>query len=142
MSDIIPFVPRLDGLVPESLAVRSMKIHLDSLEVKADIGFHAFEIGAPQSLLISVEVWLFDTAAPADDDSANAWNYDHLKQEIVRIASSRRFNLQETIVAEIYEWIAARDGVKALRVTSSKPDVYAEARGVGVEMASFTGAVP
>jgi len=142
MSDIIPFVPRLDGLVPESLAVRSMKIHLDSLEVTTDIGFHEFEIGAPQRLLISVEVWLSDCRAPSNDDDANAWNYDHLKQEIVRMAATRRFNLQETLVAEIYEWIAARDGVRALRVTSSKPDVYADARGVGVEMASFTGAVP
>jgi dihydroneopterin aldolase len=142
MSDIIPFVPRLDGLVPESLAIRSMKIHLDSLEVLTDIGFHEFEIGSPQRLLISVEVWLFDTRPPEGDDSGNAWNYDHLQQEITRIASARRFNLQETLVAEIYQWIAARDGVKALRVTSSKPDVYANARGVGVEMASFTGAVP
>lgn len=142
MSDIIPFVPRLDGLVPESLAVRSMKIHLDSLDVMADIGFHDFEIGSPQRLLISVEVWLADTRPPAGDEAADAWNYDHLKLEIDRIASARRFNLQETLVAEIYEWIAARDGVSALRVTSSKPDVYANALGVGVEMASFTGPVP
>ena len=142
MSDIIPFAPRLDGLVPESLAPKSMKIHLDSLQVMADIGFHEFEIGSPQRLLISVEVWLSDCRAPSGDDDSNAWNYDYLKQEIVRISSARRFNLQETLVAEIYEWIAARAGVRALRVTSSKPDVYADARGVGVEMASFAGAVP
>jgi 7,8-dihydroneopterin aldolase/epimerase/oxygenase len=142
MSDVIPFVPRLDGMVPESLSVRSMKIHLDSLEVMTDIGFHDFEIGSPQRLLISVDVWLTDCSPPARDHASGAWNYDHLKQEIVRMASAGRFNLQETLVAEIYQWIAARDGVRALRVTSSKPDVYAEARGVGVEMASFTGATP
>jgi dihydroneopterin aldolase len=32
--------------------------------------------------------------------------------------------------------------VKALRVRTSKPDVYAEAVGVGVEIASFEGAWP
>ena len=77
-----------------------------------------------------------------DDNPDHAWNYDYLKREIDRLATARRYNLQESLVAEIYEWIAARDGVRALRVTSSKPDVYANARGVGVEMASFAGAVP
>lgn len=142
MSDILSFAPKLSGMVPDTLAIRSAKIHLDSLEVMADIGFHEFEVGTPQRLLISVEVWLADVRPPERDEAANAWNYDHLKQEIDRLAAARRYNLQETLVAEIYGWIAARDGVKALRVTSSKPDVYAGARGVGVELASFAGAAP
>jgi dihydroneopterin aldolase len=33
-------------------------------------------------------------------------------------------------------------GVKALRVTTSKPDIYGDAKGVGVEIASFKGAAP
>ena len=141
MTDI-PFSPRLLGMVPDSLAVRSVRIHLESLEVMADIGFHPFEIGTPQRLLISVEVWLEQLEPPAGDAAANAWNYDHLKQEIERLAGARRYNLQETLVAEIYGWIAGRQGVRALRVTSSKPDVYREAKGVGVELASFTGSAP
>jgi dihydroneopterin aldolase len=141
MSDV-PFTPRLLGMVPDSLAVRSVRIQLDSLEVMADIGFHPFEIGTPQRLLISVEVWLEQLEPPAEDAAANAWNYDHLRREIERLAGARRYNLQETLVAEIYDWIAGRHGVRALRVTSSKPDVYREARGVGVELASFTGGAP
>jgi dihydroneopterin aldolase len=142
LTEVLPFTPRLEGLVPDSLAVRSARIHLDSLDVLVDIGFHDFEVGNPQRLLISVDIWLSDTSPPADDDAANAWNYDHLRQEIERIASSRRFNLQETLVAEIYGWIAARQGVGALRVASCKPDIYPNARGVGVEIASFTGVAP
>ncbi len=142
MSDILPFTPRLDGLVPDSLRVRSAKIHLDSLAVMTDIGFHDFEVGAPQRLLISVEVWLEDVSTPAGDDAANAWNYDYLKREIERISASRRYNLQETLLAEIYHWIAARKGVKALRLSSRKPDIYPNAEGVGVEIASFTASAP
>jgi len=141
MSDVVSFKPRLDGMVPESLAVRSTKIHLDSLEVMVDIGFHEFEVGSPQRLLITAEVWL-SAPLPADDVAEKAWNYDHLRIEIERIAGARRFNLQETLLAEIYDWIAARAGVKALRLSSCKPDVYPNARGVGVELASFVGAVP
>jgi dihydroneopterin aldolase len=142
LTDIAPFTPRLEGIVPDSLAPRSLRIHLDSLEVVTDIGFHEFEVGNPQRLLISVDVWLQDTATPADDEAVNAWNYDHLRQEIERVAAARRYNLQETLVAEIYEWIAARAGVRALRVASCKPDVYPNARGVGVELASFTESGP
>ena len=142
MTDILPFNSRLDGLVPATLAVRSAKIYLQDLEVMTDIGFHDFEVGAPQRLLVSVEVWLDALDPPANDAAADAWNYDHLKLEIERIAGSRRFNLQETLVREIYDWAAARHGVKALRVTSSKPDVYPNARSVGVEIASFSGMFP
>ena len=141
MTDI-PFSPRLDGLVPDALAVRSLKIHLDSLEVMTDIGFHEFEVGTPQRMLISVEVWLADARIPESDEESHAWNYDHLKREIERIAAARRFNLQETLAAEVYNWIAARSGVKALRVTTCKPDIYPEAKGVGVELSSFDGPIP
>ena len=134
--------PQLDGLVPAQLKVASMRIHLDHLAVMTDIGFHEFEVGTPQRLLISVEVWLNDVEPPANDAAAGAWNYDHLKLEVERIAGSRRFNLQETLIREIYDWIAARAGVRALRVGSCKPDVYSTARGVGVEIASFAGIAP
>ena len=53
-------LPRLSGLVPENVRVRSQRIILEGLEVQADIGFHDFEIGSPQRLLVSIEVWLND----------------------------------------------------------------------------------
>jgi dihydroneopterin aldolase len=124
------------------LKVRSARILLESLEVKADIGFHDFEVGAPQRLLVSVEVWLDDPTPPADDDPNRAWNYDFLRQEIEEIASERRYNLQETLAHVIFERIAAFRGVRDVRVRTSKPDVYADAAGVGVEIASFQGLWP
>ena len=133
---------KLEGLVPDTLRVRSARIVLESLEVRTDIGFHDFEVGAPQRLLVTVEIWLDDLGAPPDDDPARAWNYDFLRMEVEEIASSRRFNLQETLAHAVFERLAAFRGVRALRVRTSKPDVYPEAHGVGVEIASFDGAWP
>ena len=133
---------KLQGLVPDSLKVRSARILLESLEVQTDIGFHEFEVGAPQRLLVSVELWLEDSALPADDDPDRAWNYDFLRTEVEEIASSRRFNLQETLAHAVFERLAAFRGVRALRVRTSKPDIYPEAHGVGVEIASFRGPWP
>ena len=79
---------------------------------------------------------------PADDDPSRAWNYDFLRQEIEEIAGARRYNLQETLAHAIFERILAFRGIKALRVRTAKPDVYPEADGVGVEIASFSGPWP
>ena len=133
---------RLSGLVPQHLKVRSARILLESLEVQTDIGFHDFEVGTPQRLIVSAEIWLEDISMPREDDPARAWNYDFLRTEIEELARCRRYNLQETLAHAIFERIAAFRGVKALRVRTSKPDVYPEAHGVGVEIASFSGLWP
>jgi dihydroneopterin aldolase len=133
---------RLSGLVPANIRVGSARILLESLEVRADIGFHDFEIGAPQRLLVTVEIWLDDLAPPAEDDPARAWNYDFLRAEVDKLASARRYNLQETLAHAIFDRVAAFRGTRALRVRLSKPDVYPDAHGVGVEIASFAGAWP
>jgi dihydroneopterin aldolase len=133
---------KLQGIVPDYLKVRQSRILLDSLEVMTDIGFHEFEVGAPQRLLITVELWLEDLEPPADDDHLSAWNYDYLKTEVIRLAQERRYNLQETLVHAIFQRVAAYRGVKALRVKSVKPDIYSDAKGVGVEIASFIGESP
>jgi dihydroneopterin aldolase len=134
--------PKLSGLVPHELKVRSARIILEGLEVQADIGFHDFEIGAPQRLLVTVEIWLKERSAPVGDDPNKAWDYDFLRTEVQAIAAARRYNLQETLAHAIFDRVAAFHGVGALRIRLSKPDVYAEAHGVGVEIASFPNAWP
>lgn len=133
---------KLSGMVPANLKVRQSRILLDSLEVMTDIGFHEFEIGTPQRLLITVELWVEDMGPPADDDPVGAWNYDLLRNEVIRLAQSGRYNLQETLVHAIFQRVAALRGVAALRVKSVKPDIYADAVAVGVEIASYPDQTP
>ena len=127
----------LDSMVPERLKPRTAKILLDSLEVQADIGFHDFEIGTPQRLLVTVEIWLDHIPAADCDDPIEAWDYDLVREQIVELASARRYNLQESLAHAIYERVASMRGVEAVRVATNKPDVYPNARGVGVEIASY-----
>lgn len=127
----------LDGLVPDRLAPRTRKVVLDHLCLPVDIGFHSFEIGAPQRLSITIEVWLDEESFATTDQAEDAWNYDYLRTDVIALASGRRFNLQETLVRAIYDLVAARQGVTALRISSRKPDIYPDCAGVGVELASF-----
>ena len=136
MATVTPF-PDLAFMVPPALAARTHKIHLRGFETPVDIGFHAFEIGTPQRLRFDLEIWLDAAAFPGDDAVAGAWDYDWLRSAILAFVAGRRFNLQETVARGVYDLIAARRGVKALRVATSKPDVYPDCEGVGVELASF-----
>ena len=133
---------KLSGLVPAELKVRSARILLEALEVQADIGFHQFEVGRPQRLLVSIEIWLDEDTLPEDDDPEGAWNYDFVRTEVAEIARARRYNLQETLAHAMFERLAAFRGTRALRIRLSKPDVYPDAHGVGVEIASFAGSWP
>lgn len=128
---------KLDGLVPEALKPRTRKVALEDFALDLDIGFHEFEIGRPQRLLLTVEVWLEEGHFAPEDEPGRAWDYDFLRTEIGSLVRGRRFNLQETVVREIYQLVAARRGVAALRVRSRKPDIYPDCAGVGVELASF-----
>lgn len=127
----------LDGLVPDRLQPKTRKIVLEGYELNLDIGFHDFEVGNPQRLLVTVEVWVDEASFAATDTVPHAWDYDFLRSEIGRLAADRRFNLQETLVREIYDLVAARRGVTALRVSTRKPDIYPDCAGVGVELSSF-----
>ena len=132
----------LSGIVPLALKVRQQRILIDSIEVMADIGFHDFEVGVPQRLLVSVELWIDPPLPPSDDDPSRAWDYDVVVQAVRALATARRYNLQETLVHAIFARIASLHGIAALKVSSTKPDVYPDASGVGVEIASFRGVAP
>ena len=130
-------IATLDGLVPDRLQPKTRKIVLEDFQLDLDIGFHEFEIGNPQRLLVTIEVWVDERSFAASDEAGSAWDYDFLRTEIGALAAGRRFNLQETLVREIYDLIAARRGVTALRVSTRKPDIYPDCGGVGVELSSF-----
>ena len=130
-------IATLDGLVPDRLQPKTRKIVLEDFRLDLDIGFHEFEIGNPQRLLVTIEVWVDERSFAASDEAGSAWDYDFLRTEIGALVAGRRCNLQETVVREIYDLVAARRGVTALRVSTRKPDIYPDCGGVGVELSSF-----
>jgi dihydroneopterin aldolase len=133
----------LDELTPASvqasarLAPRHRKIMLEDFDLAVDIGFHDFEIGTPQRLRINIEIWLAETAFPRCDTVVEAWDYDTLRTAVMALVAGRRFNLQETVAHQIYDLVAARPGVEALKVSTRKPDIYPDCAAVGVEISSF-----
>ena len=116
---------------------KTRKILLEDFDVPVDIGFHDFEVGTPQRLRVNIEVWLDATHFPQCDTVANAWDYDTLRTSVLALLGERRFNLQETVAHMIFDLVAARPGVAAVRISTRKPDIYPDCAAVGVEISSF-----
>lgn len=128
-------VPILENRQPLP-AVRSHRVVLEDLCVDADIGFFDFEIGAPQRLLVNVAVCIDLAHWPRSDTQEDCWNYNFIRDGIRNLVSGRRFNLLETLAEEIYAMIAAKPGVTALQVALKKPDIYPDAKAIGIILSS------
>ncbi|MFO1079611.1 MAG: dihydroneopterin aldolase [Reyranellaceae bacterium] len=109
------------------------RIFIRDFRLPVSIGIHDFELDGPQTVVINVELAL----APADrahgDQIANVLDYDVVHDGIAALATSRHFNLQETLVEAILELCLAQPGVVEARVSTEKPDVYPDCR-VGYEV--------
>ena len=111
------------------------RIFLQDLSIEASIGFHDFEKQAHQRILVSVDIYIpIAASTSARDEVADVLDYDFIRLGIARIAQSRHFNLQETLMDEICGHCLAQPGVKAVRVTTQKPDVYPDCKTVGIEV--------
>lgn len=115
------------------------RLFLRNLAVSARLGIHDFE-REPQRVLISVDLYLDPAALPKADRIAEAVDYDAVRRDIVELAASRHFNLQETFVHAILDLCLARPGVIAARAASAKPDVYADVELAGYEATRFKAA--
>jgi len=106
---------------------------LEGLDLPMRIGIHPQELAAPQRVLLSV--WLhcaYDDASLPDAIDAVV-DYDFLRREILALAASRHFNLQETLCEQIARLALADRRVRRVRVRSSKPDIYPDAT-IGCEI--------
>lgn len=113
------------------------RLFLRELAVPVRMGIHEFERATPQRVLVNVELYLDPAALPTHDDIAEAVDYDAVRADIVALAHSRHFNLQETFVHAILDLCLARAGVVAARASSAKPDVYRDVELAGYEATRF-----
>ncbi|ARU06969.1 hypothetical protein CCO03_18345 [Comamonas serinivorans] len=111
------------------------RLFLNRLELPARIGVHAFERNAPQRLWLDVSLWVpLAQSTPRGDELAEVVDYDFVRAEAQALLSRGHLQLQETLVDALAERLLAHPAVVAVRVASSKPDVYPDTAAVGVEV--------
>lgn len=115
----------------DDLTFTCRRIFVEDLQLEAKIGIYPSEIRAPQTVLVSLEVWL--SKSDCGDSIQKTANYDDLADAARQALLAGHINLVETAADRILTAISRMPGVTAARVTCRKPHAIAGARAAGVE---------
>ena len=111
------------------------RLFLRNYEVMINIGVHDFEKKGEQRVLINVDLYIpLALSTPKDDHLAEVVDYDFMRETIARRMAQGHVHLQETLCDDVVRAMLAHPNVRAVRVSTMKPDVYPDCEGVGVEV--------
>ena len=128
--------PKLTGLVPENLRVRSTQNHPRIRSRFRPTSDFTISKSARRSGCLSRSRSGFTTpCSPNDDDPAQAWNYDFLRTEVQELAAARQLQPSgDAGACDLRRESRRFAGSDALRVRMSKPDIYPGAEGSGLRL--------
>ncbi|MES2902510.1 MAG: dihydroneopterin aldolase [Pseudomonadota bacterium] len=111
------------------------RLFLRNYEVMINIGVHDFEKKGEQRVLINVDLYIpLALSTPTEDHLAEVVDYDFIRTTIARRMAEGHVHLQETLCDDVVRAMLAHPKVRAVRVSTMKPDVYPDCEGVGVEV--------
>jgi 7,8-dihydroneopterin aldolase/epimerase/oxygenase len=111
------------------------RLFLRNYEVKINIGVHDFEKKGEQRVLINVDLYIpLALSTPKSDHLDEVVDYDFMRETIARRMAQGHVHLQETLCDDVACSMLAHPNVRAVRVSTMKPDVYPDCDGVGVEV--------
>ena len=111
------------------------RLFLRDYEVLINIGVHEFEKKGEQRILINVDLFIpLLLSTPKDDQLDEVVDYDFIRSTIAKRMAQGHIHLQETLCDDVVKAMLAHPKVRAVRVSTEKPDVYPDCASVGVEV--------
>jgi dihydroneopterin aldolase len=111
------------------------RLFLRNYEVQINIGVHEFEKKGEQRVLINVDLFIpLSLSTPKGDHLHEVVDYDFMRDTIARRMAMGHIHLQETLCDDVAREMLAHPKVRAVRVSTEKPDVYPDCESVGVEV--------
>jgi dihydroneopterin aldolase len=111
------------------------RLFLRNYEVRINIGVHDFEKRAEQRVIINVDLFIpLAVSTPRADRLEEVVDYDFMRGTIAQRVARGHVHLQETLCDDVAAAMLAHPRVRAVRVSTEKPDVYADCDSVGVEV--------
>ena len=111
------------------------RLFLSNYEVYINIGVHDFEKRGEQRVLINVDLFVpLVENTPSKDSLDEVVDYDFMRQSIIERVSKGHIHLQETLCDDVAKIMLAPPNVRAVKVSTAKPDVYPDCEAVGVEI--------
>ncbi len=111
------------------------RVFLRNFELQANIGVHDHEKAGAQRIVVNIDLFvpLADTT-PRHDKIDEVLDYDFIHATIRERIAIGHINLQETLCDDLARVLLAHPLVRAVRVSTEKPDVYPDCDAVGVEV--------
>jgi 7,8-dihydroneopterin aldolase/epimerase/oxygenase len=111
------------------------RLFLRNYEIAINIGVHEFEKKGEQRVLINVDLYIpLALSTPKSDQLNEVVDYDFMRGTIAARVAQGHVHLQETLCDDVATIMLAHPLVRAVRVSTMKPDVYPDCEGVGVEV--------
>ncbi|MDL2358141.1 MAG: dihydroneopterin aldolase [Pseudomonadota bacterium] len=111
------------------------RLFLRNYEVMINIGVHDFEKRGEQRVLINVDLYIpLALSTPTADQLDEVVDYDFMRETVSKRMALGHVHLQETLCDDVARSMLAHPRVRAVRVSTMKPDVYPDCEGVGVEV--------
>ncbi len=111
------------------------RLFLRNYEVMINIGVHEFEKKGEQRVLVNVDLFIpLAESTPKEDHLYEVVDYDFMRETIARRMARGHIHLQETLCDDVAREMLAHPKVRAVRVSTEKPDVYPDCDAVGVEV--------
>ena len=111
------------------------RLFLRNYEVFINIGVHEFEKRGEQRVVINVELFVpLAKTTPVDDKLHEVLDYDFMRATIAARVGRGHIHLQETLCDDVAAAMLAHPQVRAVSVSTEKPDVYPDCDAVGVEV--------
>ena len=111
------------------------RLFLRNYEVMINIGVHDFEKKGEQRVLINVDLYIpLAQSTPKEDHLEEVVDYDFMRETVARRMAQGHVHLQETLCDDVVRAMLAHPNVRAVCVSTMKPDVYPDCEGVGVEV--------
>jgi dihydroneopterin aldolase len=111
------------------------RLFLRNYEVMINIGVHEFEKKGEQRVVFTVDLFIpLAASTPKEDKLDEVVDYDFIRNTITQHMAHGHIHLQETLVDNIARTLLAHPKVRAVSISSEKPDVYPDCDAVGVEI--------
>ena len=114
------------------------RVFLRNFQVMSNIGVHDFEKRGEQRVLFNVELYVpLADSTPKEDELHEVLDYDFIRHTIEQRLAQGHTQLQETLCDDIARNLLAHPKVRAVQLSTQKPDVYPDCDSVGVEVLVF-----
>ena len=111
------------------------RLFLKKYAVWINIGVHDFEKRGEQRVVINVDLYVpYAYSTPTRDKLDEVVDYDFIRRTIAQRLSRGHIHLQETLCDDVAALMLEHPSVRAVRVSTEKPDVYPDCESVGVEV--------